>query len=458
LSKSEYFDTHAHLTDRKFEHDIQGVVERAQEAGVGRILNVGDGLESSRACVEMARHYDVLLPAIGVHPHNARSYNSATERALVEIAESARVYAVGEIGLDYHYEFTPRDVQKEVFERQLRLAHQLNLPVIMHCREAYDDLLQILERFENPRKGVAHCFSGTAEDAERLQAMGYFLGVAGPVTLPNAERLRAVVREMSLNRVLLETDSPYLAPVPKRGQRNEPSNIPYIAKQAATLKSLSDADIARVTYYNSHKAFGLSLALQPEIAYQIRNSLYLNITNGCTNRCIFCRRQSDYMALGHYLKLPEEPTIEQILAAMGDPTGYDEVVFCGYGEPTLRLDAIKEISARLRKKGVRVRLDTNGQGNLIHGRNICPELQSLVQAVSISLNAATQADYNAICSPRDELKAYPSIMDFVRTAKRSFDDVVVSVVNFPGVDVQACRCIAEDLGVSFRVRHYTRFI
>jgi TatD DNase family protein len=457
-SRARYFDTHAHLTDEKFEKDVERVLERAEEAGVEQIINVGDEIESSRKCVEMSRRNNMLLPAIGVHPHHAESCGGGIESTLAELAKGNRVYAIGEIGLDYHYEFSPRDVQRQVFEGQLGLARQLDLPVIMHCREAHGDLIKILEKFENPRKGVAHCFTGSAQDAEKLQEIGYYIGVAGPVTLPNANDLRLVVGEMSLNRILLETDSPHLAPAPKRGRRNEPSHIRYIANQVGLLKNLSGRDIARVTFYNARRAFHLHTKIEPQIAYQIRNSLYLNITNRCTNRCVFCRRQSDYMAVGHYLKLSEEPTVEQIVREIGDAAVFDEVVFCGYGEPTIRLDAIKGVCAHLQSSGVRVRLDTNGQGSLINGRDICRELRGLVGTVSVSLNGATAKEYNAICCPQDESKAYETVLDFIRKAREQFDEVIVSAVSYPGVEIAGCRAIAESLGTRFRVRSYSRFL
>jgi TatD DNase family protein len=457
-SRARYFDTHAHLTDKKFEKDVERVLERAEEAGVEQIINVGDEIESSRECVEMSRRNTMLLPAIGVHPHNAESCKAGVEGTLTELAKGNRVYAIGEIGLDYHYEFSPRDVQRQVFEQQLGLAQQLDLPVIMHCREAHTDLMRVLEKFENPRKGVAHCFTGSKHDADELQEMGYYIGVAGPVTLPNAEDLRGVIGDVSLNRILLETDSPHLAPAPKRGRRNEPSHIRYIANQVGLLKNLSGRDIGRVTAYNARRAFHLDTKLEPQIVYQIRNSLYVNMTNRCTNRCVFCRRQSDFMAVGHYLKLSEEPTVEQIIGEIGDAAVFDEVVFCGYGEPTIRLDAIKDVCAHLGSRGVRVRLDTNGHGSLINGRDICRELRGLVQTVSVSLNGATAKEYNAICRPQDESKAYQAVLDFARKAKEQFDEVVVSAVSYPGVDIEECRAIAEGLGARFRVRSYSRFL
>lgn len=195
---------------------------------------------------------------------------------------------------------------------------------------------------------------------------------------------------------------------------------------------------------------------KPKIAYQIRESLYLNITNECSNECYFCVRfKTDYVR-GHNLRLPKEPTLDEVIAELesaGDLTSYKEVVFCGYGEPTIRFDLMKEIAGYLKQKGVRrVRLNTNGHGNIINNRNIVPELVGLIDAVSISLNAENETIYTTICKPRFGKEAYHKVLEFITECKKYIPDVEVTVVGVPEIDVQKCKEIAKRLGVRFRFR------
>lgn len=191
------------------------------------------------------------------------------------------------------------------------------------------------------------------------------------------------------------------------------------------------------------------------VAYQIGNSLYLNITNRCTNRCDFCiRYKTKLFNSRHQLWLRSEPTAQEVIKAIGDPSRYDEVVFCGYGEPTIRIDAVKEIAAWLKSRGKRVRLDTNGQGNLINKRDILPELKELIDAVSISLNAQDSTTYEKLCHSDFGKASFDAIIEFAKEAKKYIPDVELTIVGVPGVDVKKTRQIADEIGVSFRVRTY----
>lgn len=189
------------------------------------------------------------------------------------------------------------------------------------------------------------------------------------------------------------------------------------------------------------------------IVYQIRDTLYLNLTNRCTAQCTFCHRPDDPNVKGYNLRLEKEPSAQQLVQAISDPTRFNEVVFCGYGEPALRLEVIKEVARAVKEKGGRVRLNTNGHGNLIHQRNILPELAGLVDAISVSLNAESAEKYLAICRPAFSLETYDAVIAFIKEAKRHIPDVTVSIVRIPSIDVGACEWIVrEELGVKFRLR------
>ncbi len=453
------FDSHAHLEMGQFERDREAVVARALAAGVEYILTVGSSLPSSRRAIEIARRHPGVFAAVGVHPHESRAMGKRTVSHLSKLTKSEKVVAVGEIGLDYYRNYSPRDLQQNRFREQLGLARTLSLPVIVHNRAAERDLLSIL-REENAWeiRGIIHCFTGDYELAKEFLDLGFFISLAGPLTFEKSAALREAVKRLPLEAFLLETDAPYLAPHPHRGRRNEPAYLRYTAQSLAELKGLSLEDVARVTTLNARALLGLGPSEKAgKIAYKIRDSLYLNVTNRCTNCCFFCARFFTDYVKGHNLKLGREPSAEEMLEAVGDPTGYREIVFCGYGEPTLRLEVVKEVARRLKERGAgKVRLNTNGLGNLIHGRNILPELQGLIDALSVSLNAENEAKYLKVCNPEFGERSYSKVKEFIREAKAYIPEVGVTVVDMPGyIDIGECERIArEELGVSFRLREY----
>ncbi|HUJ18761.1 MAG TPA: TatD family hydrolase [Nitrospirota bacterium] len=449
-------DTHAHLEMREFNDDREDVIKRARETGVEYIVTVGTTVESSRDAVLLADKYDFIYAAIGIHPHEVKDILHPAYEIIRHFAQHKKVVAYGEIGLDYHYEHSPRSDQKRKFRDMLREARELDLPVIIHDREAHEDALQILsEEWSPDLGGVMHCFSGDAAMAKRVIEMGFAISIAGPVTFPKAEALREVVRQVPIEHLLIETDSPYLAPQPVRGRRNEPAFVRHTAEEIARIKGLTFDDVARITSFNAMQLFGIgAMPERGRITYPIRNSLYLNITNRCTAACTFCVRYHTDFVKGHNLRLRDEPAVEDLVREIGDPVRYAEIVFCGYGEPLLRLDVVKAVAAEVKRRGGRVRIDTNGHANLIHRRNVLPELAGLVDAVSISLNAQNAELYSRISQPQFGIETYEAVKDFIREARKYIPDVTATVVSAPGVDVEACRAIAEGLGAKFRVREY----
>lgn len=449
-------DTHAHLEMREFNDDREDVIKRAREAGVEYIVTIGTTIESSRDAVLLADKYDFIYAAIGIHPHEVRDILHPAYEIIRHFAQHKKVVAYGEIGLDYHYEHSSRTDQKRKFRDMLHEARELELPVIIHDRDAHEDTMQILsEEWSPDLGGVMHCFSGDAAMAERLIEMGFSLSIAGPVTFPKAEALREVVRQIPIEHLLIETDSPYLAPQPVRGKRNEPAFVRHTAEAIAKIKGLSFDDVARITSFNAMQLFGIgTIPERGQITYPIRNSLYLNITNRCTASCTFCVRYHTDFVKGHNLRLGEEPTADALIKEIGDPKQYAEIVFCGYGEPLLRLDVVKAVAAAVKERGGKVRIDTNGHGNLIYKRNILPELSGLVDGMSVSLNAQNAETYVKISQPKFGIETYEAVKEFLREAKKYIPDVTATVVAAPEVDVEACRRIAEELRVKFRVREY----
>jgi len=454
LSGEYLIDSHCHLQMEALAGDLDEVLQRAGESGIRFVIVPGSDRKENQKGLALAGTYPQLYAACGIHPHDASAFDEALASELMEWLAHPKAVAVGETGLDYHYMHSPRDVQLSVFERHLDIAEERKLPVVIHSREAEADTLDILRSRKGRLRGVLHCFSGGPQMARQVLDVGFYISIAGPVTYRKAEELRQVVRETPIERLLIETDAPYLAPVPHRGKRNEPAYLVHTAQQVAAIKGLHPGDVARVTSLNARKLFRIAdPAETTPVAYRIRDSLYINITNRCTNQCCFCVRQRDPYVKGHNLKLEHEPSAEEIISAIGDPSPYREVVFCGYGEPLLRLDVVLEVARWLKKRHCRVRVNTNGQASLLHKRDVVGSLDGLVDEYSISLNAHDRAEYDRICSPENP-GAWEAVLEFIRRARDSSAAVSVTAVAMPGVDIEGCRNLARQIGVSFRVRAY----
>ena len=449
-------DSHAHLDSGQYKTDLDDTIARAAANGISHILTIGCDIESSAASISLAQKYDNIYAAVGVHPHDAREISPTTLQQLEQMLAESKVVALGEIGLDYFRNHCPHDIQQQAFREQIRLARKVNKPIIIHDRDAHEDLLRIMEE-ENAGDvgGVVHCFSGDTEMARRCIDLGFYISFTGNITYPKNEALREVVKNISIDKMLVETDCPYLSPQGHRGKRNEPAHVRLCAEQIATTKGLTYDDVARITSRNCHDLFGFGQIDQShKIAYQIRNSLYLNVTNRCTNSCIFCAKFKDFVVKGHELYLDHEPDASEVIAAIGDPSRYDEVVFCGYGEPLLRLDLIKEVAEWLKESNITIRINTDGQANLVHKRNILPELKGLVDAISVSLNASDAETYQSLCQSDFGLESYTAVKEFIRQAPQYIPEVVASAVSYPDINMDDCRKIAEELGVPFREREY----
>ncbi|MBN1770571.1 MAG: TatD family hydrolase [Deltaproteobacteria bacterium] len=258
--RAELFDSHAHLDFADFDGDVDGVLERARAAGVVGVIAVGSGrgLESGAAAVVLAARQLDVWATVGIHPHDAVLADDAAVAVLRGLAVRPRVVAVGETGLDYHYDHSPRPRQRDAFAAQLRLAQELRLPVVVHTREADDDTLAILRAEGVPWGGVLHCFSGGERLARAGLELGLHVSFSGVLTFPKADGLRAVARDVvPLERSLVETDSPYLAPVPHRGRRCEPAHVVHTARKLAELHGVTLEEAARVTTGNVRRLFGL---------------------------------------------------------------------------------------------------------------------------------------------------------------------------------------------------------
>lgn len=253
------FDTHVHVNAEQFNEDLEDVIERAKEAGVDNMVVVGFDRPTIIRSMELIETYDFMYAAVGWHPVDAIDMTEDDLQWIEELSNHPKVVAIGEMGLDYHWDKSPKDVQMEVFRKQIRLAKKVGLPIIIHNREATADIVHILKEEEASRVGgIMHCFSGSAETALECVNMNFYISLGGPVTFKNAKKPKEVAAAVPLDRLLIETDCPYLAPHPYRGKRNEPSYVKLVAKQIAEIKQLSIEEVSRATTKNAKKLFGIN--------------------------------------------------------------------------------------------------------------------------------------------------------------------------------------------------------
>ncbi len=454
-------DSHAHVHFDRLGDDMVGVLERARAAGLAAIVNVGTGPADNGRVVEMAQRESLLWAAVGFHPHEAAAVKAVDWPVLEELSRRPRVVALGEFGLDYHHEHSPRAAQGEVFTEGIRLALARDLPLVVHTRDAETDTLALLDAAGGGRlpRGVFHCFTGGPDLAREALARGFYVSFSGILTFPNAGAVRDAAKVVPLERLLVETDAPYCAPVPMRSKTNEPAYLVHVIRHLAGLYGLEEDDVRRITTRNASHLFALPLeAGGPCLVYPIRRSLYVNVTNDCSNACTFCPRSTGRLEVkGHDLALGEEPSAEDLVVALqrAGAERYGEIVFCGFGEPTLRLDVVKAVAREVKKRwNLPIRLDTNGQGSALNGRDIVPELEGLVDAVSVSLNAPDAATYDRLCRPTID-HAFRVVCDFICGCKGRIPRVRATAVAVPGIDLEAVRRLAEyDLCVDFEVRAY----
>jgi TatD DNase family protein len=252
-------DSHAHLDFPQFDGDRDAVIARARQAGLVAIINAGTSLESSRAAVALADQNDFVYATVGIHPHDAKSVNRTVLKELRALASYPKVVAIGEIGLDYYRDRSPRPAQRRAFADQLALAAELGLPVMIHSRDAHDDALDMLRDWTSATKeiGVLHSYAAGPERLDEVLEMGFYIGISGPVTFKKAERLREVAAKVPLNRLLIETDCPYLTPEPHRGKRNEPAYVRYVAQTVAHVRNVTPRKIGLATTDNTRRLFGI---------------------------------------------------------------------------------------------------------------------------------------------------------------------------------------------------------
>lgn len=251
-----YFESHAHYDDSRFKEDRDLIINSIKDEKISKVINVAANMKSSLKSIALAKKYDFIYASIGVHPHDVASMLEEDLETLIGLSAYEKVVAIGEIGLDYYYENSPREIQKLWFREQINIARALELPIIVHSRDASKDTLDIIKTSKAYEVGgVIHCYSGSKEMALAYAHLGFYIGIGGVVTYNNAKMLKEVVKALPLEHLLIETDAPYLSPIPNRGQRNDSRNLKYIVKAIAEIKEVTEEEVVQATYENGHKLF-----------------------------------------------------------------------------------------------------------------------------------------------------------------------------------------------------------
>lgn len=451
-----FIDTHAHLFFENFKDDLDEVINRAKENNVDYIIVPATDLATAREAISLSEKYENIYATVGIHPHDTKDWNDSLIAEIENLAKHPKVVAIGEIGLDYYYDFSPKDQQIKAFKSQLDLAVKLQLPVVIHNRDSDKDMMDIIQSYcGSGLKAQFHCFNGSLEDALEFLKMNHFISFTGNITFKKSTELRATLKQIDLNHLMLETDSPFMTPVPYRGKRNEPANVGIIAKHISEIYNISIEEVGKITSLNTFRFFGIGSVPKTSFTYLLDNSLYINVTNRCNADCTFCRRKEDPFLRGYNLgmKKSEEPPAEVYINEIGDPKKYDEIVFCGYGEPTIRWNVVREVAKYVKENGGKTRINTNGHGNIINKKDITPEMKDVIDIVSISFNSFDSKQYAELMQVSED--HFDEMKNFARLAKLYVKKVVMSVVSLNEVEIEKSRkVVEEEIGVEFRVRKY----
>jgi TatD DNase family protein len=417
-------DTHCHLNLNQFEDDFDDVLSRALGDGVEALVNIGFDSVSARETMGLVEHHPFFFGAVGVHPHDAKTFDEGLLREIEGYLDHPRIVAVGEIGLDFYHDHSPRDVQFDVFRRMLRLARDRSLPIVIHCRDAFEEVMEVLAGEGSTYRGIFHAFAGDAEQARRVLEMGFHVGVGGVLTYRNSQ-LGKSLAGIPLDRIVLETDSPYLTPHPYRGRRNEPSYVAHVAREVAAIKKVPAEEVDRTTTRNFMTAMGLGEELAPSGVYKVGNRVYIQTTSRAPGG------------------------LEGI-----DVEGVAEAVVCGFGEPLEDVDRVLEAARWAAEKGLRVRLNTTGMGNAIAGTDVTKRLAEFVDEVVVVYFGTTAAQHERMARSGVDEAAFGEMGDFVRKALAAGMDAVCEFVAAPKFDAEPCRELARSLGAQYDIRMY----
>jgi TatD DNase family protein len=417
-------DSHCHLNLEHFEDDRDITLARAVSDGVTAFMNIGYDRSSLRQTLELLEQYPFMFGAAGVHPHEAAAYNPELDAEVRAALEHPRVVAVGEIGLDFYRDIAPRETQTDVFRKMIALSREKHKPIVIHCRDAFNEVIQTLIDEGGTYHGIFHAFSAGEAEARSIFQLGFHVGIGGVVTYKNA-RLAETVAMLPIEKIVIETDSPYLTPHPWRGKRNEPAFVAHVLRTIARVKNMTVAEVDRITTQNYLDAMGLTPEALPRPVYKIGEAVYIQSAAATPS-------DLDHVA-------PESVT---------------EAVLTGVIDPLDHMENTLAISSRAREKGWRVRVNTSGFANQAAGRDLTKELAGFVDEIDITLFGVNAKQHDELAYPAVGNEGWEVMRDFVRCSVASGIETVCEFVAVPGFEPEPCREFTRQLGARYDIRMY----
>jgi TatD DNase family protein len=451
------FDSHCHLHFEHFDNDLDSVIDRAARSGITRIMIPSVDIPTAERALSIASKRRGVWFSAGFHPehlpvHGGEEQWAGMKRMLIEPEASA----IGETGLDLYHRTFPLEDQIFWFRRHIELASATGYPLIVHSRNAEAEVLEQLPE-SSSFPVILHCWGGDCRLTEQAVKRGFYIGFGGPLTYRKNEEQRKVLASVPRNRILLETDSPFLPPEPHRGSRNEPAfaAVVALAIRETVFPGMSVEAVLHLLGLNALRAYRLHpMDRRADILYRWGDSLYVNLTSRCGNHCVFCIRRFEDGVGGYFLRHRTDPPESMVLAAVDafPLEDFPELVFCGFGEPTLRPLLLQECAGRAKARGVRTRLNTNGLCTAFMDDEAVLRLLGTFDYVSVSLNASGEAEYNRICSPSSG-GAWEHLMRFLRLLRKADIEARVTAVESSGADLERLRSFAARIGFPLLVRN-----
>ncbi len=457
-------DSHTHLDHPSFQDDLEEVLTRAVEDGVSAVVNIGYDRESAKATQAFVQRYPFFFGVLGTHPHDAIKHDLQYELDLKELLDRPRMIGVGEIGLDYHYDHSPRDIQRKVFRRMLWMARLKDKPVVIHCREADKDVIDTLASERMKFRGIFHAFSHDASVAARVTDLGFHLGIGGVATFKKS-KLEDVVNTIPLDRIVLETDCPYLTPHPFRGKRNEPAMIGFVVDALSRIHGISPEEVIRQTTENFLLAMRIEKKSLPQPVYKFGNKVYIQTSPDKDPERLAQMAIETASGRAGFNGQPggNDPGLRVVKsgaggdAAAGDAKSgsrVEEAVICGYCEPLDSVDHIRALADRLKGAGLRVRVMTGRRGSAGFEMDTVDALRGFVDRMSVRMYGPTAAQHEKAANTGLGDAAFGSLVELVRRSVSAGIETDCLFVAAPKTKLEPCLELANNLGAGCVVRKF----